>query len=239
MNRTSGLRSAEPGQQLAQRGEGPPPQLLRVGRSRGGAAGHRRRPRPAAGRGRPAPAARCRAAGGPRPPAGQAAQVAAQGVDQAVEGLVGDRLLLVAAALQDDHVPAPGQVVEEVLDQGALARARPAVDEGGGRPPLPGRLERVGQGGQVRLAAEEGPALRRGRRPGDLDSPASQPSRRSTSCPVGRASGVPAEQVDAERARSSGRPRRPAGGAGGSNICFAVITSSRVPGKGSRPVRAS
>ena len=49
--------------------------------------------------------------------------MAAEGVDEGVEGLVGDRFLLEAAPLQDHGDVAGGQPLEEVLDQGMLLPA--------------------------------------------------------------------------------------------------------------------
>ena len=103
------------------------------------------------------------------------------------------------------RLAAPGQVGEEAMDQGALARARPAVDEGGGRPPPPGRLERLAPGppGAPRGRAKgrpcgAGAAGGRDRLPGVATQP---PEHLLPGRPVLRR---PAEQVHAERVR--GRP---------------------------------
>ena len=66
----------------------------------------------------------------------QALQVSTQSIDDAVECLVGHRLLLVAPARQDNGLVAADQIVEEAPDQGGLADTRRAMDvEGHGPPP--------------------------------------------------------------------------------------------------------
>ena len=63
-----------------------------------------------------------------RLPERQALQVLTQSIDDAVECLVGHRLLLVAPARQDNGLVATDQLVQEVPDQGGLADTRRAMD---------------------------------------------------------------------------------------------------------------
>ena len=51
-----------------------------------------------------------------------------QSIDDAVECLVGHRLLLVAPAREDNGLVATDQLVQEVPDQGGLADTRRAMD---------------------------------------------------------------------------------------------------------------
>ena len=81
-------------------------------------------------------------------------QVLAEGVDQAVEGLVGDGLALVAASRQHDGA-GPTRALQETARKGGLAGAGRAVqadDRGGARA---GGIERGPQRGQMLAASDE------------------------------------------------------------------------------------
>ena len=127
---------AQADQELTQGAEGAAPQLLRVG-DRGGGPGRRRH-----GHGLPQrwkdPDQRSDVAGQERLRLQdrQALQVLTQCIDDAVERLVGHRLLLVAPARQDNGLVAADQIIEEAPNQGGLADTRGAMDvEGNGPPP--------------------------------------------------------------------------------------------------------
>ena len=100
-----------------------------------------------------------RAAEALRPGHRQALQVAAQGVHQAVQRLIGYRLVLITAAREDHRIGVGPQVFQEVLHQGRLSRPGPARDGDNDRTSLPHRGEGVVEGCQMRLPSDE-------RRPG-------------------------------------------------------------------------
>ncbi len=135
------LHGGEAAEQVAQGGEGPAAQLVRVGHAgrltvRG------------VGDCRDAPQHREQShqrrrverqqVGGLVP--AQPRQMAAQRVDEAVQRLVRHRLLLVAAPRQHQRRAGVRQPVEEVLHEKGLAGAGPAVYVDGRRLAAPGRL---------------------------------------------------------------------------------------------------
>ena len=85
----------------------------------------------------------------------QTAQVAAEGVDDAVEGLERHRFALVAPAGEDDRLVRFPHVAEEALHERRLPHAARAVDVHGDRPASARLLERRSQLGELRLAAHE------------------------------------------------------------------------------------
>ena len=172
----------------------------------------------------------------------QTLQVTAQGIDRAVEGLVRNRLLLVATARQDHGVLALDQSVEKALHQVALTDARPAGDIQSHCPTAPHGLERRIETLELPLAADQRRGLVRQRGSGgrDLRSlPARALSRRSTSRPEGRASGSRWSRSVQSAARSSGKSVTSSRGAGGSSHCLSMSVLRGRPRNGSRPVNTT
>ena len=121
--------------------------------------------------------------------AGKLLQELAQGVDEAVERLVGDRLALVAASREDDGVAASSQLFEKVTGQRRLAGSGRAVEAHDDGAPVAGRAE--GRSAELRAAR---PGRRKGRRPGTSGAP-----RRARRSPPG------------SRRAARGSPPRPGG----------------------------
>jgi hypothetical protein len=86
---------------------------------------------------------------------GEAAEVVGEGVDDGVEGLEGDGLALVAAAVEDHGLAAAAQGGEEVVDEGGLADAGAAVHVDGDGGALAGGVVGVVEGGEQVVAADE------------------------------------------------------------------------------------
>ena len=177
---------AQPRQQFAQGDEGPPSQLSRVGdldrtprQRRHGLdpVQHRENLRERPDVAREYSLHCC---------GGQSPQMPAQGVDQAVQGLVGNRLLLVASPRQHHGRLTPDETRQEVLDQDSLSRPRAAVDVDGGRLPAAHRLERVIQDLEMPLPADERSSLTRqpSLRVGEVQliRPVAQPTEYLTPC---------------------------------------------------------
>ena len=85
----------------------------------------------------------------------QRAEIVAQTVDDAVEGLVRDRLPLIAPAAQNHEVVGRRQLVEKAPDQRALADSRGAMNVDRRRATLACRQERAVQQRQRQPAADE------------------------------------------------------------------------------------
>ncbi len=138
----------------------------------------------------------------------QALQVSTQGIDHAIERLVGHRLLLVAPTRQKTTSPPPARssrkrrtsavfpipegpwMYKATVRRGTCPRRRPPGDSSWRARPTSGAA-RCGD-------------RRQGH--GDLGSPVTLPRRRSTSCPVGRASGSRRRRSTHSALRSVGRP---------------------------------
>jgi hypothetical protein len=90
----------------------------------------------------------------------QTKKMLAQPIHQVVERLEGYRFAFIASSGERDGVVPQADVVEKPLKQGALANARPALDEYDDRPALLHRCERVGQCILMLAAANETPAER-------------------------------------------------------------------------------
>ena len=202
-----------------------------ISRPRRGAVGHRLDP--PQHREEPRQRPRRRAAGAPRPPAaagaGGSGSARRRGCPAPCTAPTPARSSGPARTTASSRA---GQVVEEVLDQGALARPRAAVDaeRPPSAPPARPRTRRPAPPGAARgrRAARPAPATAR-RRAAARPRPAVPPRRRSTSRPEGRASGSPAEQVDAQRVevlRDAGRPAR-AAAAGSTAACPSAPRSGR------------
>jgi hypothetical protein len=85
----------------------------------------------------------------------QPAEVVGERVDDGVEGLEGDGLALVAAAVEDHGLAVAAQGGEDVVDEGGLADAGVAVDVDGDGLALRRGLVGVVEGGEQVLAADE------------------------------------------------------------------------------------
>ena len=162
MKRTTRCFFDERREELAQRAERELAHHLRIARGR--LRERRRRPRRAG-----APGTTCASAptffgsGRASPRACEVDQVAAERVDDAVDGLVGHRLARVRAAAQDEDVAAPVERVEEVMHHHRLAEAGQAADAHRDGAVFSRRLEGVLQFAKRGLAADER-ASPRGRR---------------------------------------------------------------------------
>ena len=166
-------------------------------------------------------------------------------VDQAVQGLVRNRLLLVASPRQHHGRLTPDETRQEVLDQDSLSRPRAAVDVDGGRLPAAHRLERGIQDLEMPLPADERSSLtwQPSRRVG---GGATHPARCPTDAvplvlPAVRQDPGVAARCTAYSGRPGRRPRARAGPQARSAACRPVL---RVAGRGtgvgrSRPGRAS
>jgi hypothetical protein len=189
-------------QEFAQGGEAAPPDLMRIGNRAvaPGDAGYRLQ----AARDREDPGQRPDAAGQQRLylQQGQGLQVAAEGVHQAVQRLVGHGLLLIATSRQHHRLAAQRQAVEEPLDQGCLAHTRVAVDVERDGPSLPACAERSSQGLEVSLATDQGNFRGRSdpvcRGQGALHRMRTEPAKHVV--PGWPLPGVAAQQLSAERA---------------------------------------
>ena len=127
---------SQAGQELTQGAEGAAPQLLRVGDLGGEPWRRRHGPGPPQRREDPDQGSDVAGQERLRLQERQALHVLTQSIDDAVECLVGHRLLLVAPARQHNGLVAADQIVEEAPDQGGLADTRRAMDvEGYGPPP--------------------------------------------------------------------------------------------------------
>ena len=82
-------------------------------------------------------------------------EVVGEGVDEAVEGLEGDRLVLIAAAGEGDDVAARLEGAEEAVDEAGLADAGPAAQVDAGGAAAGGGGEALVEGVELGLAAEQ------------------------------------------------------------------------------------
>ncbi len=127
----------------------------------------------------------------------EGSQVLRERVDEAVDALVGHALALVAAALEHHGAVALGDVVEEAMEERALAHARGAVDLERDRLAAPRRAEGVLEHGEVVVAPDErehlAPGVVGGARVGD--DAAQRREDRRLGRPLARA---PLEEADAE-----------------------------------------
>jgi hypothetical protein len=189
------------GEQLAQRVQPAPPELVRVGRrdplrrrlDHLGAAQDREEPRH-----RQDVARQERLHLLAREPG----QVAAERVDQAVERLVRHRLALVAAPGQHHRAALLGQLARDPLDQHALAHAGAAVHQHGHRLPVAHRGgERLAQHLRVRAPAHQRRRVlrarpRRAARNGRRGQAAAQPAQDRLT--VGARGRIAVQEVDAQ-----------------------------------------
>jgi hypothetical protein len=173
---------------------------------------------------------------------GEAAEVVGERVDDGVEGLEGDGLALVAAAVEDHGLAAAAQGGEEVVDEGGLADAGAAVDVDGDGGALAGGVVGVVEGGEQVVAADERGGLgagAAGRAAGERHALPAAAARASTSAPVRRAVGSRCSRPMHRSARSGGAPGANSWTWRGSYCCLAARILRVVPMKGRRPVRAS
>ena len=130
-------------------------------------------------------------------------EVPAEGVDHAVDGLVGDRLALVRASAKHERLAPLDELVEEVLRHGGLAHAGSAGDadhEGLARADLP---ERPHGGRRAAARVRPAPSRARARRPAarSADRPGAVLAEESLQDlrPRGPSLGIAVEQRAAQR----------------------------------------
>ena len=213
MKSTSGQRSPILRQQIAQRDESPAPELARVG-DLGGPARGPRHGIDAAQHGED-PRQGLYVARHELSSLGclEALQVAAQGVDDAVDGLERHPLLLAAAAGEHHRCGAFRQVLEEPVNQGGLARPGAAADKERGHFPCSHGSKGIGEGRQMpRTAGQGGGAAlvtstsRQTRRPLADRPPASARYRHRSPAPPGRARAAPSIRTSARRSHTADQP---------------------------------
>ena len=242
MTTTTGRAVDEAHEELAQRREGPPPQLLRVRDLEHGAPGARHR-RHLAQHGEDARegddvVGQERLHGG----AVEAPQVLAQGIDDAVEGLVGHGLALVAAAVEDHGgrlcarssarkrrtsavlpMPDPPWTVTVIANPDftvAYASRRRASSVS---LPTKGGAGTAAAGGAGSAGATSVGAAPMRRR------------RRRNSAPEALCPGARRSRLRQSSSRSGGTSATSEEGAGGSSSCLRRSTSSTGPVKGREP----
>ena len=170
-------------------------------------------------------------------------QVLAEGVDQAVERLVGHRLALVAAPWQHDRAGRAARSEEAAHERG-LAGARRAVQANDRRRRPRGSLERRSAAAARCSPAADERGARRGGGAGATVGSRSRTARRrgapGSPCPAGAPGRLSAQQVDAERVEVVRQPGHEVAGAPAASLCrLSHIISMKLPLNGSWPVSAS